>query len=231
MMSKNGIAKLEADGLSLIQSARQFQVCDAGTYREAGDIVLRLTRFIRVWDDFMKPIVEAADTALKTARGQRDKIRGPALEAKQAIGANMEGWDRAERDRIRREQERLAAEAVEQAKVEALLAAEQQGDEAAVAAIARDDASPTMLAFVPPAPVSIPKVEGISYQVTWKAEVVDLAALVQAVAAARAPLKTLKADEVVLNGMARALKEALNLPGVRSVATRGQRTRNDWARP
>lgn len=223
MSANEGIVKLEAEGLSLIQSARQFQVRDADSYQEGGIITRNLARFIKAWDAFMDPMVDAATATLKTIRSQRDKIRVPAVEAKKEIGGRMEAWDRAERERIRSEQARLAAEAQEEARLGALVAAETRGDEGAVATIAADDASAAIV-FAPPAPEP-PKVEGISYQVRWSAEVIDLAALVRAVAAGQAPLKVLKANEVVLNGMASALKEAFVLPGVRAVSKRSQSTR------
>ena len=214
------IQKLETEGLSLIQSARAFQVRDAETYQEAGVVVQNVTRFLRAWEAFFKPILESQKIALETSRSQRDKIAVPATEVKRALGGRMEVWDRAERDRIEAEQKQFAEHAQEEARLGALVAADAQGDEATVSAIAANEQTPVAV-FLPPAPEML-KVEGISYRDIWSGEVTDLMQLVQAVAQGRAPLKTVKADQVVINGLAGSLKEALNLPGVRAVSRRVQ---------
>ena len=214
------IQKLETEGLTLIQSAREFQVRDAETYQEAGGLVQNLTRFLRAWEVFFQPILDSAKVALDTARQQRDKVFVPATDIKRTLGGRMEAWDRAERDRIETERQRLAAEAQEEARLAALVTADSQGDESTVAVIAADESVP-VAAFIPPAR-EIPRAAGISYKTSWSAEVTDLLALVQAVAQGHAPLKTVKADEVVLNQLARSLRESFSLPGVRAVSRRDQ---------
>ena len=57
----------------------------------------------------------------------------------------------------------------------------------------------------------------------WKAEVTDLMALVDAVAANKVPLFYLQANEKALNDAARAAKAALNIPGVKPVEDRRTR--------
>lgn len=54
-------------------------------------------------------------------------------------------------------------------------------------------------------------------RVTWSAEVVDLMALVKAVAGGTAPLSALQADMTYLNGRARVDKDNLAIPGVKAV--------------
>jgi len=61
------------------------------------------------------------------------------------------------------------------------------------------------------------KVDGISTRKNYKAEVVDLSTLVKAVNDGTAPAGCLIADQKVLNGMAKALKENLAIPGVKLV--------------
>ena len=65
-----------------------------------------------------------------------------------------------------------------------------------------------------------PKVSGLSFRETYKAEVTDMRALVQAVASGAQPITLLQANQTALDGMARALKEALAIPGVRLVKDR-----------
>jgi hypothetical protein len=51
----------------------------------------------------------------------------------------------------------------------------------------------------------------------WRAEVIDFAALVRAVADGRAPLAALQVDQAFLDDQAAQAGEALALPGVRAV--------------
>jgi hypothetical protein len=75
--------------------------------------------------------------------------------------------------------------------------------------------------FAPRPPVAAaPRVEGVSFRDTYTAEVFDLMALVRAVATGLAPITLLQVNTTALNGMARALKNALALPGVRVISGR-----------
>jgi len=222
------LEQIKTTGTQLLDAARAIKVVSLETYQRAGAIVQDLLAYIRAVDAFMDPMVKAADTSLKTVRAQRDSLRNPALELKRTLGGDMETWDRAERDRQRREQDRLAAEAQAEAQAAALVAADDRGDESAVAAIASTETP--AVAFAPPPPEP-PKVEGVSYRVTWDAEVTDLLALVQAVAAGQVPLKVLQPDMTVLRGMATALKDSLVLPGVQAVARRAPTFRRVAGRP
>jgi hypothetical protein len=64
---------------------------------------------------------------------------------------------------------------------------------------------------------AIPAGFGAATRRTWGAEVYDKLALVKAVAEGKAPLEAVEAAMPVLNGLARSLKGALSVPGVRAV--------------
>jgi hypothetical protein len=76
---------------------------------------------------------------------------------------------------------------------------------------------------LPPEPVavfvapSVPKIAGQSVSERWHAEVVDLLALVKAVAEGRAAITFLEPNMPALNKQAQSLKRAMNLPGVKAV--------------
>lgn len=73
-----------------------------------------------------------------------------------------------------------------------------------------------------PAVAAPAKVTGIAGRVTYSAEVVDLMALIQAVAAGKAPIQAIAADEKFLGAQARAFKSPGDLyPGVMCRAERG----------
>lgn len=145
-------------------------------------------------------------------------------EAEEAARREQERLEREERERAAAEEARLRREAEDRQLADAA-AAEAAGDTATARRIIEAPvAAPTVTpapVFVPPAPVAVaPRVDGVSFRVNWRAEIVDLKALVQAVAAGRAPAALVKADEVALNGMARSLKGAMQVPGVRVVNQR-----------
>jgi hypothetical protein len=82
-----------------------------------------------------------------------------------------------------------------------------------------------MPVFVPPVQVQRAMAAGISFATTWSAEVTSLAELVQAVARGEQPITLLQANMVALNGMARSLRGAMKIPGVKAVPKRGAATR------
>ncbi len=220
-MTTTAMASLETAARDL--AGRDIPVTDLASYQHAGEVRGLVKQYLRRVAEVLDPIIRAAFAAHKVAVEQKKKLEAPALEVERALKGRMEAWDQAERERLRTEQARAAAAAREEAQAAAFLAAEQRGDEAAMPAIAAD--LPASVAVFTPPPPPAPRAEGIYYRVTWTAEVTDLMALVQAVALGQAPLKVLQADQGVLNGMARALKESLALPGVHSVARRDSHSR------
>jgi hypothetical protein len=67
--------------------------------------------------------------------------------------------------------------------------------------------------------VVVERAPGTSTRVTWRAEITDLRALVEAVASERVPLRYLTADKKELSQAARREKQDLDVPGVDAVAS------------
>lgn len=143
--------------------------------------------------------------------------------------AEAEAAARAERERLAA-LEREQAEAARKAQEEAQAAAAAGDQEAAQRAMAEAEAAQQQAAVAAmtaqvvtaaPAVEAPAKVTGISGRMTYSAEVTDLLALVQAVAAGTAPLEAIQADTKFLGAQARAFKKAGQLyPGVMAVAER-----------
>lgn len=133
-----------------------------------------------------------------------------------------------EAEQRRREEEARRQAEEERARVALELAAQGKIEEAAeVAAMPAEAIVETV--FVP-APVVdsqafVPKVKGYSVQEKYRAEVVDLKALVVAVAEGKAPLASVLANESFLNKQASALKQEFNFPGVKLVTELKSATR------
>lgn len=173
-----------------------------------------------------KEYLDKAEATLKRAMvtwtSEQERL---AAEAR----ARAEAEARAERERLAAI-EREQAEAARKAQEEAQAAAAAGDQEAAAAAMAAAQAAQEQAAVaamtanvvtVAPAVEAPAKVTGISGRINYSAEVTDLLALVQAVAAGTAPIECLQADAKFLGAQARAFKKAGQLyPGVMAVAER-----------
>jgi hypothetical protein len=245
-MSGDEVVALETQARSFGADVQALRITDAERYAEAGALLKAIAVYVRRVGEVLDPIVEAAHRAHKVAVAQRDRLLQPATEAKRTLGLRMATWD-AEQARLRREaaeavqrererlerEARLVAEAeqrrlqeeAETRRLEEAVALEQAGDGAG--AVARLEAPistpvvvPAPIVVAAPPPLRPPKVEGVSYRVEWSAEVEDFGALVRAVAAGQQPITLLSANMAALNQLARALKGAMGVPGVRAVSTR-----------
>ncbi|MDZ4342197.1 MAG: hypothetical protein U1E51_07125, partial [Candidatus Binatia bacterium] len=65
-------------------------------------------------------------------------------------------------------------------------------------------------------PPAVEKVEGVSSQVRWKFEVMDLKALLLAVAKGEVPIQALQPNEVFIGQQVRSLRDAFRYPGVKA---------------
>lgn len=153
---------------------------------------------------------QARREAEEAARREREAAERVRLEAEEAARAAQE-----EADRLAAAGDATAADAAAQA-AEAAARAE----EAHVAVEMAEVAPPPMMT------IEAPRAAGVSTRQTWKAEVMDLAALVTAAAEALAKgdptlLGYLQANEKALGLTAKALKAQARIPGVRIYAEDG----------
>jgi len=216
----------------IVEAASQLMVNDQPSLELAGHLLTeRIKPTLKEIDASCGPVVAAAHAAHKAATAQRNDLKKPLLEAekllKGKIGTYLDEQEqlrRAEQARIDREQ-REAQLALEK---KALAEAEEQRlDDAAVLEAAGDTVAANALldaplvvdvtevlppAAVAPAPA---KVAGISSSRRWNCEVVDLMALVRAVAEGKAPLSYLQVDMSHLVGVIRQMDGQVEYPGVR----------------
>jgi membrane protein involved in colicin uptake len=153
-----------------------------------------------------------------------------AEEARQRkIKEEQERQWREKEAKARAEQERLEKEIAnaknEKAKAEFEVAqAKAKAEQEKAARLAEERRQQAEEIFVP-APVIAPtlqKIEGTSIRENWSAEVVDLLALIKAVADGKAPITWLKIDQVAINKQATATKNSLQFPGIRFIVKRTQ---------
>jgi len=166
----------------------------------------------------------------RLAEEERLRKIAEAEEARQRkIKEEQERAWREKEAKARAEQERLEAEIRkaknEKAKVEAEAAAAKakaEAEKAARIAEERRQQAEEVQVIAPVVAPTLQKVENTSTRENWSAEVVDLMALVKAVAEGKAPLTWLKVDQVAINKQATATKNSLQFPGIKFVVKRTQ---------
>lgn len=194
--------------------AQSVTVVDTGSYKSAANLLLDIKGLRAEIEATFGPIVQKAHAAHKEAVGQRKRHEEPLQAAEKLIKARMGTWQRAEEQRQREQAALLAAEALardEEARLREAEALEAAGETEAAERVL-DEPTP---APPPPPPTRVPKVSGIAGRDVWKAEVTDLMALVQAVAAGKVPLAAVEANTKTIGQQARSLMAEMKWPGVR----------------
>ena len=231
MSAIKAVEEVEQRALTLPEKATHIQIMDAETFKEAAEFTLTLRAVKKEIDNTFDPIVKKAHEAHKEAVAQKKKVMEPVEQAQKIIDrkigdfhAEQERIRKAEEDRLRKEAEEQARKEEEERRLEEAARLEQEGDSAMADAILEAPILPQPV-VVPKVATQAPKVEGLSVSKIYKGEVVNLAQLIQAVAQGRAPIGLLEVNQTALNGMARALKEAFNVPGCRVVVESSVRGR------
>lgn len=226
-------APMLADKASkLFAVAQAYKVNSPAMFEAAGEDLKAIKAQAKVIEETRTSITGPLNAALKNVN---DLFRAPAkfcADAEALLKGAMTTFTIEEQRKEREAQAAREAEAVkERQRLAAEAAAAQKlADEAAAAGdIAKAEelqeqaqASTSEASLIASMPATAPtqtKVAGISMRDVWGAEVTDLKALVQAVAAGTVPLEAIAADIKFLGNQARALKGNLNYPGVRAVNT------------
>ncbi len=223
------INPVETKALSVIDQAKDVVVTDAATYTSAGILWKSIGEMIKEVKETFDPICEAAHQAHKKATEKRAKYLDPLTAAQKSVKQLMSAYD-LEQERIRQaEQRRLEEEArkaeEERRLQEAIEAEEEAKRNGATVEEAAQEAQAIIEepVYVPPVvlPKATPKLQGGPvYREVWSAQVTDIKALCKAVAEGRASTECVMANMPVLNKMATALKNTMNVPGVTAVSRR-----------
>jgi hypothetical protein len=157
-------------------------------------------------EDRIGPIRDNAHATWKGIIALITEIDARPKEIEGACRRMLAAWDEIEQRRVAEAQ----AKEDEKARQAAIAEKSADGDSRGAKAIKENKVAVVSTVVVaPPA-----KVKGVSYPVTYKAEVVDLVALVKACAAGRAPANYITANQQALDGVARSTKGTITIPGV-----------------
>lgn len=165
--------------------------------------------------DLVNGEVDAAHKAWKASVAMRDDLLKPIVEAERTIKPKLAAWYEEQERRRREEEAKALAEArrlEEERRLQEAMAAEAEGNKSLADEILTEPIQ-VVTPFVPP-PM---KTDGVSMRENWKAEVVDLQALVRHVATHPELIGLLLPNQTALNQQARSLKGKLAIPGVKAI--------------
>ena len=215
-----------AEALTWPEKAGGLAVTDSPTYTIAGEFLKGIKALRARIAETFDPHIARAFQAHRALVKEKADAEAPLQVAERAIKDKLVTYDQAQ-EQIRLAEQRRLQEAARKAEETRRLAeaaameaeALANGDTAlqaeAEALIAAPVETPAIIIEK-----STPKVAGISYRVTYAAEVVSLPALIGYVATHPDQINLLLANTVALNQMARAMKMALHIPGVKVIEKR-----------
>lgn len=225
-------SKIEAEIAPLENFAREIKIKTEADFLAVDAKVKLVKRLISDNNTIFEPTIKGYYEPYKFWLGIKNGI-GKRLELVESICKRaMVTWN-DEQERIRKAAEaKAAAEAAaktekKQTDLNAKADAAEAAGETAKADMLRSSAADV---FVAPKAVEsrVPEVKGTTFKDNWVGEVVDLAALIKAVAEGRAPANLIKADESAINRQAKATKDTFKIDGIRfwndrtvAVSTRG----------
>jgi len=203
--------------LSIRSKIDSLEVVDKASYDLANDYNIKAyqaQKNFHKWDD---PVHDPIAEAWSKSCARRKKVDDACKYIIKETGSKAAAWMRAEKakaDEVRRIAEEAARREAEEAQIRAAEALQSEGLFAASEAVLD---APVVTQKVE---VAMPeKSDGVSYRDVWGAEVVSLMELVKAVAAGKAPLNAIQANESYLGQWARMSKGTESLPGVKVTNT------------
>ena len=215
--------------ISVEDQAKALKVIDSPSYISAGELWKAIKGIRAKVAETFDANIKKAHELHKSLVAEKKRHDGPLDEAERMVKGAMNRFDQ-EQERLRREEqarlEAIARKAEEdrrlQEAIEAEAAMKAQG--ASQEEVAQETAA-ILETPVSVAPVVLPKATpklqgGPVYREVWSAEITDIKSLCRAVAEGRASTEFVMGNMPALNKMATALKQTMNIPGVRAVSRR-----------
>lgn len=205
--------------LTFPDRAKALRIVDADTYQAACEFLKGIKALRTEIAETFEPHIKRAHESHRALLKEKSDAEAPLADAERIAKSALVTYDQ-QQERIRRaEQARIQAEVQRQEEERRLaeaVALEAAGDVEEAEALFEEPIDVPTIAVAP----TTPKVSGISFRETWGAEVTNLAALVQYVAANPMFSALLLANMPALNAQARSLKGELRIPGVKAICTR-----------
>lgn len=207
------VEKIRDELRPVLERAQAISVKDEASFTEAMELGAECAKRQRHVEDVFKPAREASHKAWKAITETIASFVNPLDQAKKLCTGKANKWRQAEESLRRAEAEAVEREARKAAEEQRLRAAVKLEEVGAVQLAETVLREPIRSPVVKPQPVAAPA--GTSYRENWQAEVVDFAALVQAVKDGKVAAEVLQPNLQVLRVMAKAAKGKMEIPGVR----------------
>ena len=210
-------AEMESTGKAIVAVAHAMVVQDQESHGQALEFLKSTAAKRKVVEEAFAEPKSAAWKAHRSIVELEQTLLQPCDDARRIVADKASRYEAECRRREEEERRRLEAEA-RKAEEDRILAeaeiAEAFGQDAVAEEILNQPVEPTPVVV----PTERAKVEGVSSRELWRAEIVDLAALVRAAANNPAFVALLMPNMPALNALARATKQLMNVPGVKAVA-------------
>jgi len=201
----------------VVAAAEAIVVSDDASFEQAGAFLKDVKRRENGWTEFFEPLLRQAVDTHKAILARKKEVFSPLEKAEGIVKGKVVRYNLEQAEiaaRIQREQEAAARKAEEDRRLADAAAAVEAGiPEEAVMETFDAPIVPMSVAPAPPPP----KVAGLSFATSYKAEMTSLHELVKFVAANPSHLNLLLPNMTALHSMAKAQKEGLSLPGIRVV--------------
>jgi hypothetical protein len=207
--------KLAARANARVERARAFEVVNAETYTAAATELQAIKALRGEVDAAFDPIIADANRAHKTALAQKAKVDEPLVESERIYKAAMAAYA-TEQKRLQQIEER---QLLEQNQAIAKQERQDRVYEAQAYGASREELKAIAGSPLQIAPVvtttTVPRVSGISSRSIWRFEVTSKQALDQFIAQNPQFSNLTAPNDAAIGGMARSLKSAMKIPGVR----------------
>lgn len=202
------LAEEQGHVTELVAQAGTIEVTTAKENDAAAEMLGEIKGRAKDMDALRRSMTRPLDDSKKRIMDLFRPIAEQLGEAEQHIKGAMIEWNRQEERRLT--QERATADAERQRLADEATRAMEEGRHLDGLIAAEDSLT------VPEPPKAPARAAGTSKQKLWRAEVVDLQALVLAIATGDAPISLIKPDQSAIDALARATKqEGVVFPGVR----------------
>jgi hypothetical protein len=207
--------ELEEKTLTLAEQAKALKIVDQQSYQIAAERLIAVADLRREILAHHAPIKKSAHESWQQVIAAEKRLLDPVAEAECIYKAGIAAFER--------EQRRIEAEARAKAEAEARRLAEEQRERELEQAEAEGADAEEIAAMVnaplvvapPPVEPAFQHAKGVTTAMNWKGEVISLEALVKAIAASKANINLVMANETAINQLARATHGTLQVPGIR----------------
>lgn len=200
----------------VIQTANSLIVTNAEEYSYGAEFLKKIKEAQKRVMDYFSPMKTKAHEAHRQICDREGELLTPLKSAEDTTKRKLLSW-KMEDDRKREEERRrLQAEADEKARIERdRLAKQAEKLKTPELKEQRLEQAQNIVAPIIEVQTAVPKVEGLSFRKTWKAELTDKIAFIKAAATDPNLMALLAVDMSALNRIASATKGGVTYPGVR----------------